>query len=268
MRAALVSEYRKLVSTRLWWVLLLTMVGYMAFVSGILAVSLVLGAEQQGAEMPFGPLDLARTLYGVAASWGFVFPVVVGTLSVTGEFRHQTITPTFLAEPRRGRVLLAKFLSSAPVGLVYGLLGTATTVAIGAGILALRDQPTFLGEWEVQRGILLAVVALAVWTMLGVGIGAVVPNQVVAVLVVIAYTQFVEPTLRALAAFVDGGPAIARFLPGAAGDAMAGASFYEAIATAEGPGLLSWWQGALVLLAYAVVLGVVGARTTFRKDIT
>ena len=36
MRAALVTEYRKLVSTRLWWILLLAMVVYMAFLAAVL----------------------------------------------------------------------------------------------------------------------------------------------------------------------------------------------------------------------------------------
>ena len=36
MRAALVTEYRKLVTTRLWWILLLCMAVYMAFLSAVL----------------------------------------------------------------------------------------------------------------------------------------------------------------------------------------------------------------------------------------
>ena len=36
MRAALVTEYRKLVTTRLWWILLLAMAVYMAFLAAVL----------------------------------------------------------------------------------------------------------------------------------------------------------------------------------------------------------------------------------------
>ncbi len=272
MRAALASEYRKLVSTRLWWVLLLAMIGYMAFLSATVGLSIYLSGEQAadaGAELPeTTPEQIAQTLYGIAASWGYIFPVIVGALAVTGEFRHKTITPTLLAEPRRSVLLAAKFLSTIPVGLLFGLFGTATTVAAGAGVLAITGSETFLDTWVIWRGILLAVVALAVWAMVGVGLGTMLPNQVVAIVVLLAYTQFVEPVVRLVAGFVSWGPDVAKFLPGAAGDAMAGASFYDTIAGTGGSTLLTWWQGGLVLLGYAVVFGIVGRFTTFRKDIT
>ena len=272
MRAALISEYRKLVSTRLWWVLLLAMVGYMAFLAGTIGVSIYLGNEQAvqsgGEALPTSPEQVAQTLYGIAASWGYIFPVIVGALFVTGEFRHQTITPTLLAEPRRHVVLSAKFVATLPVGLLFGLFGTATTVATGAGVLALTKSETFLDSWIVWRGILLAVIALAVWAMVGVGLGAMLPNQVLAIVVLLAYTQFVEPVIRLVAGMTSWATDITRFLPGAAADAMAGASFYDAFAGSGGSSILLWWQGLLVLLGYALLFGAVGMLTTFRKDIT
>ena len=40
MNAALRTEYRKLVTTRLWWILLLSMAAYMAFLAAIMAFAL------------------------------------------------------------------------------------------------------------------------------------------------------------------------------------------------------------------------------------
>ena len=59
---------------------------------------------------------------------------------------------------------------------------------------------------------------------------------------------------------------MARFLPGAASDALVGASFYSTLA--GGSDALEWWQGGLVLAGYAVVFLVVGASTFWRRDVT
>ena len=62
----------------------------------------------------------------------------------------------------------------------------------------------------------------------------------------------------------DTGGRVAAFLPGAAGDALAEGSIYSLMSPGS---LLTWWQGALVLLGYAAVLTVVGRLTTFRRDL-
>lgn len=270
MSAALLSEYRKFFSTRLWWVLLLAMVGYMAFLAATFAVTMNIAsgeAAEAGVDQVFSPEDLARTIYGLSATLGYVFPVIVGALSVTNEFRHQTITPTLLAEPRRDVVVVAKLLASIPLGLLFGLLGTLTTVGVGAGVIVATGNEAFLGEPTVLRAIALSVLAGGLWAMVGVGLGTALPNQVLSIVLLLVFTQFVEPMVRLFAGFVEWGGTIAQFLPGAAGDALIGASFYGVLG-GQGSALLTWWQGALVLVAYAAVLALVGRLTTFRKDIT
>lgn len=273
MTAALLTEYRKLTTTRLWWVLLLTMAAYMAFLGAVMAFAL--GSEGAGAlGMPSGdgsappPLDpavLARTVYTLAPSLGYVFPVVVGAMSVTGEFRHMTITPTFLAEPRRTTVLAAKLLASLPVGLVFGLVGTVATAGPGAVVLALLDQPTFLTDAETLRTLGLSVLVLGVWCMVGVGFGTVLTHQIAAIVTLLAFTQFVEPILRMLLALFEPTEGLSKWLPGAAGEAVTGSSFYSASGLAD---LLPWWQGLLALVGYGVVLAAVGRLTSLRRDIT
>ncbi|WP_448059611.1 ABC transporter permease subunit [Cellulomonas hominis] len=269
MRAALVTEYRKLVTTRLWWVLLVSMAGYMLFLGAVLAFSFTMtdgsGSSSDLDPSALEPHAVAIGVYTLATSLGYVFPVIVGALSVTGEVRHHTLTPTFLAEPRRSIVLGAKLVASLLVGLVFGLVGTAVTVGGGATVLALRDNPTMLGEGDVQRTIALSVVALAIWCAVGVGFGAVLPNQVAAIVVLLAFTQFVEPLLRVFLSQFDATTSIAKFLPGAAGEAITGGSFYS---TSGLTALLSPWQGMLVLTSYALALAAIGRLTTLRHDIT
>lgn len=272
MITALRTEYRKLVTTRLWWTLMLCMAGYMAFLGAIMAFVFT---QAGGAGMTTGfggeaapaldPRDVARTVYTLAPALGYVFPVVVGALSVTTEFRHKTMTPTFLAEPRRGVVLGAKLLSSLPVGLVMGLAGTLGTVLAGAAVLALRGEPTFLSDPQVLGTLARSVLALTVWAMVGVGFGAAMPSQVAAVVTLLAFTQFVEPMVRLLLGAFEPTAGVVRWLPGAAGEAITGASFYSSSGIGD---LLPWGVGLAVLLGYGLALAVLGRVTSLARDVT
>ena len=50
------------------------------------------------------------------AGGAYVFAIVLGTLGMTQELRHQTLTSTLLAEPRRNRVMVAKMAAYAVRG--------------------------------------------------------------------------------------------------------------------------------------------------------
>lgn len=274
MIAALRTELRRIATTRTWWLTALLMFGYMFVMAVIMAFSLVLGmreAERTG--MPSGggfgtavldEMAIATSVYTLAVALGYIFPAVLGALSVTGEFRHRTITPTLLVEPRRSLVLGAKLVAILPAGLAVAIAGVAGTVAGGAATLAILREPTLLGQSAIIRTLVLSVVALTLWALVGVGFGSVLTNQVAAIVVLLAFTQFVEPLLRLLLAQFDATEAISKFLPGAAGEAIAGSSLYVSSGLAQ---LLEPWAGTLTLLAYAVLLVVIGRLTTFRRDI-
>ncbi|WP_028050579.1 ABC transporter permease [Cellulomonas sp. URHD0024] len=270
MRAALVTEYRKLVTTRLWWILLLAMVLYMAFLSAVLGWSIsqdggVSGTSGTGSDVPLAPDAVVRAVYTIAVTFGYVFPLVIGALAVAAEFRHQTITPTLLAEPRRTVVLSAKLVAGAAIGLVYGVVGTLSAVGAGAVVLTALGKPTFLDDASTWRTIALSALALTLWAVVGVGFGSVLTNQVAVIVVVLAFTQFIEPVLRFVLSLTDWGAGIAAYLPGAAGEAISGGSFYSETGVGT---LLEPWQGVLVMLAYGVGLAAIGRVTTFRRDIT
>ncbi|MGY4645680.1 ABC transporter permease [Cellulomonas sp. URHB0016] len=271
MRAALVTEYRKVVTTRLWWVLLIAMVLYMAFLAALLAwgVSEGSGMSSTGPggsdDLALTPEGVTRAVYTIAVTFGYVFPLVVGALTYPAELRHQTITPTFLAEPRRTVVLLAKLVSGTAVGLVFGVAGTAAAVGAGASVLSLLGRPTFLGAGSTWRTLLLSALALALWAFVGVALGTVLTNQVAVVVVVLAFTQFVEPVLRFTLAQTSWGAGVVSFLPGAAGEAVSGGSFYSESGLGE---LLPWWQGMLLLLGYGVLFAAIGRFTRLAQDIT
>ncbi|WP_282945526.1 ABC transporter permease [Cellulomonas endometrii] len=269
MKDTLVSEYRKIITTRTWWVLLIVMVVYMAFIGGMLAFAFTFdGADVSGASgepVAMDPEAVATAVYTLPASFGYALPLLVGVLSVTAEFRHRTLTPTLLAQPDRNRFVAGKLLAGLPMGLLYGVLGMLATVGAGVAAFAFTDAPTLLDDGGVWAIIARTALALTVWCMVGVGLGFAMPNQVVAIVVVLAFTQFVEPILRLVLTLNDATAGIGRFLPGAAGEAISGGSFYSATGSGD---ILGPVAGALVLVGYALVLALLGRLTTLRRDIT
>jgi hypothetical protein len=257
----------------MWWVLLIVLVGYVAFTSGLLA--LVFGGlgdklSASGGNVPKIPeAALPPIIYSIASSIGYVFPVLFGTLATTAEFRHQTLTPTFLATPRRGVVLGAKFVTLAVVGAVYGVAALIASVGLGASILAATGHDAGLGHSDTWLLFARIVLAMAIWAVIGVGLGALIPSQVAAIVIVLAFTQFVEPILRLVSTFADWMASIGKFLPGAASDALVGSSIFTSLGASTGETQsLDWWSGGLVLLGYAVLAGTFGYFTSWRKDVT
>ncbi len=265
MKAALVAEYRKFVSTRMWWVLLVAMVGYLAFIGAVLAFSMTADDAMNQPVLLSGG-DLARSIYALTSPIGYVFALVIGSLAVTGEFRHKTITASLLVEPRRGILLVAKLIAGIPIGALYGILGTLAVVATAAPVLALLGDGAFLGDTSTIEVIVLSMLVMVLWTALGVAFGAVVSNQVASIVILLAFTQLVEPIARIALASFDATTSVSKFLPGSAADALVGTSFYASMGEGAGD-LLPQWAGALVMLVYIAAFAVIGRYTTLRRDI-
>jgi ABC-2 type transport system permease protein len=264
---AIAAEFRKIATTRLWWVLALILFGYVGFAAAAIGFFLSLTPEEAG--LPIADDFLAPLVYSMATASGYVFPIIFGAMSITSEVRHRTIGTVFLATPNRSVVLAAKAVAGLAMGAVYGIVSLAGSVGLGAPVLAATGQQTLLDDTDTWAMLGRILLAMALWGLVGVALGVVIPSQIGSIVTIIAFTQFVEPILRTAAAFADWLGEVAKFLPGAAGDALVGASFFTMFAGGGGgPAPLEWWQGGLVLAAYALVLGAIGAVTTWRRDVT
>lgn len=264
MKASLVSEFRKFLTTRMWWVLGLAMVAYLVFTAVALAAVFAWAPESETALLG---QDTAITIYSLANSVGYPFALVVGTLAVTAEYRHHTIAGTLLANPSRDHLALSKMIAAIPIGVLYGGLGIAAVLLGSVPIFEISGSSSHLGDGDVLAVLGFSVLALALWTMVGVGFGLVVPNQVAAVVIIIGFTQFVEPLARIALGFVDGFESVADYFPGAAADALVGGASFFALG---GPGAeepMGRLAGGLILVAYAVVFALIGRYTTLRRDI-
>lgn len=272
MIRAIRAEALKLTTVRLWWILLVILVGYVGFTAALLAglfgaLGDQLASTPDAPQLP--PETLPPVVYSTATAVGYVFPLILGALAVTSEFRYQTLTPTFLAKPRRSVVLGAKAVVLALAGAVYGVAALVASVGLGGAILAATGNETGLESSDTWALLARVVLAMALWAVIGVALGTLIPNQIASIVVVLAFTQFLEPILRFGTSIWDWTAAVGKFLPGAASDALVGSSIFTSLGmgTTEVQ-TLEWWQGGLVLLGYGAVLGVLGMVTTWRRDVT
>ncbi|MEN9619935.1 MAG: hypothetical protein RL499_128 [Actinomycetota bacterium] len=276
---ATASEFAKVFSLKSWWLLGLIIVVYVGLTAAALAfffsdIGSQLAGVGTGAPAPeLDPVVAANLVYSSVTAVGLVIPLLFGALLATTEWRHGTLTPTVLAQPRRGIVLAAKGVVAAVMGAVYGVVGLIGSVGLGAPVLAALGEPTALDEPEVIGVLLRTLLATALWSLLGLGLGALLTSQIAAIVIVLAFTQFVEPILRLVASVWEWSASIGRFLPGSATDALVGAGILSSL-NALDPSVpsatvdaLTWWQGGLVLAALAAVLIVAASLTTMRRDV-
>lgn len=208
----------------------------------------------------------AANIYTSGQYFGLMFVMLIGILMVTNEFFHQTASTTFLATPQRTKVIGSKLVAASILGLLFWLVTTVIDLVGGSIFLAVADQGSQLGTWTVQRALLLNLLAYATWTVLGVGIGTLITNQLGAVITATALylvgTQVVGLLFLLLANLLDS-QAIIRWQvlwPAVASQVMVAGE-----ATEFTP---DWWAGALVLVGYAIVTGTVGVMLTRKRDIS
>lgn len=244
------SEWTKLLTTRVWLGLLLASC-VLSIGFAVLLTSFA-GNPESGIP-PVGSSQYEQLAFAVPANVT-VLTLILGIIGMTQEYRHRTATPTFLATPRRGRVVVAKLLAYAAAAAPFALAVvavTALTVVLHAG--ARGGAPAWTGE---NLGVLVrAGLALVVYAVIGVGLGALFRNQVGAIVGSLVYLFVIEPIVRSI-------PATAGFykwLPGGALEAMT--------ATFQGPDLLTAWQGGLLLLGYGLLAAILGTLLAVRRDV-
>lgn len=246
MTRLVASELLKLRTTRVPWVLALLALGLV-----VIGTAAIVAASDE-LDLVSDP-DQTDLLRGGAGGAGFV-PLLLGILIVAGEFRHETITQTFLVTPVRERVVAAKLLGSAIAALALALASLVLAYAIAIPGLSIRDIDFVLPAGEVAEIAGTVTLAFVLAGAIGVGVGAIVPNQVGALVVVIAWSFVIEPLLILLL------PEVGRFTPGGASGALNQEAGID--------DLLTPVQGGLLLAAYAIALSAAGAVLLRQRDVT
>jgi hypothetical protein len=182
---------------------------------------------------------------------GAVLVLIVGILITAGEYRHGTAADTFLTTPRRNRVVTAKLVVGSAIGAAIGALMSIGSVAVAAALYELKGATLPLDDAELWLTLLGTVAYATLFAVLGVAVGALVRNQVLAVGGALAWIAVVEHILVNLL------PDVGRWLPAAAG---------QAIVRTPLDGLLSPLGGVAVLAGYAGLIAWAGMRATAVRD--
>jgi ABC-2 type transport system permease protein len=247
------GELLKLRTSRMPLAMLAGMVGFalLSVIAGILTAD---RAAEQGQGFALATDEGVRNVVRSAGA-GMFFVLVLGILGFTGEWRHKTITATFLVSPERGRVVVAKLAVHALAGLAFAALSSALTLAVALPWLAVKEVPLAGRGDDVALTVLGVLLASTLYGLVGVGVGALVRNQVAAVTVSLLWLLVVEGLLVGLL------PSVGRWLPSGAATALTRAS----LTTGE---LLPMWAGGLLLTGYGLAFAALATRFTVRRDVT
>jgi ABC-2 type transport system permease protein len=243
--ALLMGELLKLRTTRMVY----GMLGGLLLIVAIATVASILEGSASELELE----DNQGDLFGTAAT-GVIFLLLLGVMILSGEFRHGTITQTLLITPDRWKVLGAKLIAGGLLGLAFGVVAELFALVLGVPLLEARGVDFVFGDTgkSFVIGTLLATTACG---MLGVAVGSVLRNQVVAIIVVFVALLLVEPILTAS---TEGRwPELGKYLPG---HAISGV--IEDAEDTHGR-----WGSLALLGAYVLVLASAGGRFVFSRDV-
>jgi ABC-2 type transport system permease protein len=247
MTALIASEFLKLRTTRSFWVLI-------GFTLGLVVLTTI---TQLATDLPADE-DGARSLLSNVSIAGF-FMLILGVVNSAGEYRHGTITSTFLVAPERRRVLVAKSLAHGLTGVLIALVSALLVLAIALPWLSSDGESlSSLGVSGREVAGLLATmtVYVALTAMLGVGVGALLTNQVAALVVVPVILFVVDPSLTAL---IDG---YGKFSLSGIWASLTGGSSDDA-----GYEIFSAVPAGLLYLAYVAGITAITALIAERRDV-
>jgi ABC-type transport system involved in multi-copper enzyme maturation permease subunit len=279
------GELLKIRTTNTWWLFGLGILGFTALA---LLINCVVANETLGSPPPdvtglnaeeaaesqanfaaqSSVLRQAANIYTSGQFFGGLFVLLLGMLLITNEFYHQTATATFLTTPHRSAVVTAKLITAMAFAAFFWLIITAIDVAVGATFLNSQGFSPSLGEWEVQRAVLFNLLVFMLWAILGVGFGALIRNQVGAVVTGAALyligTQIAQAVFFLIYEFVikeDWVLTSMVVVPAVAAQILTSPNeLYP-----EAP---EYWVGGIVMLAYGAVAGLVGTLIMRTRDIS
>ncbi len=292
------AEFRKILTTRLWWALLIPAVllaaGWAWGASALITDIINDASDDQVIEelgisidqLSWSSIALTRSM-NIAT----IFPMIFGALAIASEINRKTITTSFLTAPTRSSVLGAKAITYVLWGLIYGAI-VAGAASLGVLIGSNSKYVPEAGDWILI--LMSGVIACMLWTLLGMGVGALLGSPVGALVILLIYALIVGPIGELILTGVTEGSHIAGFLPNGSANGLTGSTatallFDQAQQLAGGqlisesskdefdqlfraltgaPGAFALWISGLIFLAWTMIFFVTGLLRNQRRDIT
>jgi len=241
------TEVLKLRTVRSPWLLLATVpVVVIAGISGLVMTS-------PGKLADPGTQANALAHVGIAA----LFTLAFGILAVAGEYRHKTITDSYLTTPRRSQVVGAKLVVYAVFGALAGLVASGVGLGVAAAWWSAKGVPFAWGNSMMWAAIGGGIAGCAAFAAIGVGLGALIRNLVGAIALALAWVAVVEGIVWQLVGN------LARWLPFSAGQALSAGDGKDTLATH----LLPRLGGGAVLAVYTALFVAAALATSVRRDV-
>jgi ABC-2 type transport system permease protein len=293
------AEFRKIFTTKLWWALLIPAVllavgwawGVAALVTDIVedlsSSDLLEEADVSLDDMSWSILALTRSM-NIAT----IFPMVFGSLALASEISRKTITTSFLTAPNRASVLSAKAITYVLWGLIYGVV-VAGAASLGTVLGSKSSLLPSAGDWILV--LIAGIVSCVLWTLLGMGVGALLGSPVGTLVLLLVYALLVGPFGELILTGVTEGSHLAGWLPNGSANGLTGATasallfgqvqdlvsnseiisqsaideFEQAVRLAAGaPGAYSLLVSGAIFVAWTMVFFVTGLLRNQRRDIT
>jgi len=254
---ALRAEFRKIITTKIvFWLTAFSL----AFTALTVLLSVYLVPTSARVVNSAMLLQVPEYVNSIVAACGnaSIFVIIIGIIGMTSEYRHMTITATFLASPRRSPVVLAKAVAYAIVGALVGVLNFCLSLSLTYITLVGKEHAP-IEMSQALHTLIGVIIGFALGAIVGVSVGALIRNQVAAVIAALVFLLLVQPLPNA---FVEWTTA---WLPGGALDSVMNLTYRQGQLSS---GLLPSWGGGLVLLGYAAVLGAIASFTTLKREIT
>lgn len=254
----LISEWRKLIYVRANWGLMIAA----TFISVLSVAVTPFIIDSQGELFGFGLEDqqAVDSVYANGIS-GYIFAIILGVMLMAGEFRHGTAVATFLTAPKRGAVVIAKLIVAALGGVL--LMTISAILSFAAGYLALLSFPEAADPSDnlFLNTLLASVLGGGVLAIIGVAIGTLVRNQMLAIVGSLIYLFIIDPLILTLV------PEAGKWLPSGLITAMLALDIDAPELGLDTSNYLPALTATLVLIGYGAVFAVAAWATSLRRDI-
>lgn len=205
----------------------------------------------------------AVELYTAGTTSGAAFMMLFGIVCMSSEFQHRTASSTFLASPRRARVVRAKWGAVALAGLLSWAAATMMNVILGVWPNADRLGGLLLSDAGVRLALIASPLAYILWGGIGVGFGVLIRNQVLASTIALALTLGGTVVISGAVLLTD-------VFGGWLGDVVTVFPTLATLLMMSPPGQdgTQPWVGAAILVGWAVGTTTAGTYALTRRDIS